>query len=302
MFHNILVPLDGSKLAETALVPAASLAQTLGGHVMLLHVIEKDAPRTIHRDHHLTQADEAVDYLTKVADNAFSPGTKVEIHVHAAAVKDVAAGIIHHASEEFSPDLIAMCAHGSGGFRDLMFGSIAQQVLAGGETALLLLQPRHEEAPPFALRRLLVPLDSESIHDEILRAARELAKAYGAELYLLTVIPTYGTLTGEEAAIGSLLPSTATALLEIQEETAKGHLQSHLNELLAAGYKTEAEIGRGDPAKVIVATADRIGADMILLSTHRKVGMKAFWARSVAPNVVRKTHVALLLVPLKSKP
>jgi nucleotide-binding universal stress UspA family protein len=301
MFKNILVPLDGSKLAETALAPAASLARTLGAPVTLLHVIEQDAPLTIHQDHHLTQADEAGVYLKQVAAQAFPPETAVATHVHTAAVKDVAASIIHHASEEFSPDLIVMCSHGSGGFRNLIFGSIAQQVLAGGETALLLLQPQRADPPPFALRRLLVPLDSESLHDEILRSARALAKAYDAELYLLTVIPTYGTLTGEKAAIGSLLPVTATALLDIQEETAKEHLQSHLNELLAAGYKAEAEIARGDPAKVIVATADRIGTDLILLSTHRKVGMKAFWARSVAPDVVRKTRVALLLVPLKEQ-
>jgi nucleotide-binding universal stress UspA family protein len=302
MFKNILVPLDGSKLAEMALPPVASLAQAFGARVTLLHVIEKDAPQTIHHEHHLTQADEAGDYLKQVAAQSFPPGTPVATHVHTAAVQDVAASIIHHASEEFSPDLIAMCAHGSGGFRDLMFGPIAQQVVAGGETALLLLRPRRVEIRPFVLRRVLVPLDSESIHDEILCFAWELAKAYGAELYLLTVIPTYGTLSGEKAAVGSLLPATATALLDIQAETAKEHLQTHLNELLAAGYDANAEVGRGDPTEVIVATATRIGADLILLGTHRKVGMKAFWARSVAPNVVRKTHLPSLLVPILSAP
>jgi nucleotide-binding universal stress UspA family protein len=149
------------------------------------------------------------------------------------------------------------------------------------------------------LRRFLVPLDSASIHDESLHYAQELAKAYNAELYLLTVIPTYGKLTGEKAAVSSMLPATAAALLDIQEETAKEHLQTHLDEFLAAGFEVNAEIGRGDPAEVIVATAARIQADLILLSTHRKSGMNAFWARSVAPNVAKKTHTPLLLVPLK---
>jgi nucleotide-binding universal stress UspA family protein len=299
MFKSILVPLDGSKLAETAFAPAISLAQTLDAPVTLLHIIEKDAPQEVHSDRHLTQADEANSYLKKIAADPAAREIKVDTHVHTAEVKDVAVSITQHASEEFNPDLIVMCSHGSGGFRDILFGSIAQQVLAGGKTPLLLLQPKSADPQPFQLRRLLVPLDSESIHDESLHYALALAKAYHAEIYLLTVIPTFSTLTGKEAAVSSMLPVTATAFLEILEETSREHLQTHLNEFLRAGYNVNAEIGRGDPAEVIVSTASRIGADMILLSTHRKAGMNAFWARSVAPNVVRKTHIPLLLVPLK---
>lgn len=300
MFKSILVPLDGSKLAEAAFAPAISLAHTLGAPVTLLHIIEKDAPQEVHSDHHLTMADEAIAYLKKIAADPAAQEITIETHVHTAEVQDVAASIIQHASEEFNPDLIVMCSHGTGGFRDLLFGSIAQQVLAGGKTPLMLLQPKSASTQPFSVRRLLVPLDSESIHDESLHYAEELAKAYQAELYLLTVIPTFSTLTGKEAAVSSMLPVTATAFLEIQEETAREHLQSHLDEYLAAGYNVNAEIGRGDPADVIVATATRIEADLILLSTHRKAGMNAFWARSVAPNVARKTRIPLLLVPLKN--
>ena len=299
MFKNILVPLDGSKMAEAAIPPAISLAQAFEAPITLLHLIEKDAPQEIHKDRHLREADEAAVYLKNVAANASGDGLKIETHVHTAEVKDVAGSIIRHASEEFNPDLIVMCAHGSSGFRDLVFGNIAQQVLSGGQTPLLLLQPESTESRPFALRRLLVPLDNESVHDESLHYAQELAKNFKAELYLLTVIPTLGTLTGEEAAVSSMLPATSTAFLDIQEETGKEHLQGHLNDLLKAGYNVNAEIARGDPAEVIVATAERTGADMILLSTHRKAGMNAFWARSVAPNVLKKTHVPLLLVPLK---
>ena len=299
MFKNILVPLDGSKLAEAAFNPAESLARTLGAPITLLHIIEKDAPQEIHSDHHLTKADEAVEYLKNIAAKVSAKELNVKTHVHTAEVKDVAASIIQHTTEEFSPDLIVMCAHGESGIRDMVFGNIAQQVLAGGQTPILLIQPESAEQKPFSLRKIFVPLDSESKHDESLRYATGLAKAYNAELYLLTVIPTYGTLTGQDAVVSSMLPATSTAFLEILEETAKEHLQTHLDEFLNAGINTEAEIGRGDPADVIASTAARVGADLILLSTHRKAGMGAFWARSVAPKVVKKTHIPLLLVPLE---
>jgi nucleotide-binding universal stress UspA family protein len=47
--------------------------------------------------------------------------------------------------------------------------------------------------------------------------------------------------------------------------------------------------------------AERSEADLIVLSTHRRSGMDAFWARSVAPNVARRTRIPILLIPLKEK-
>ena len=299
MFTNILIPLDGSRLAEIAFYPAKSLALTLGAPITLMHIIEKDAPQEVHSEHHLTKVDEADEYLKKFAAKFSGEKIKIVTHVHSAEVVDVAASIIQHAHEEFNPDLIVMCAHGKSGMRDLVFGNIAQQVLAGGNTPLLLIQPDTAEPQPFELRRIIVPLDSESKHDESMAFAQTLARAYNAEVYFLTVIPTFKTLTGRDAAVSNMLPATAYAYLDMLEEASKEHLQTHLDEFLGAGIKTRAEIGRGDPADVIVSTAARVQADMILLSTHRKSGMNAFWARSVAPNVVKKTRIPLMLVPLK---
>ena len=141
MFKHILVPLDGSRLAEAAIPTAASLAQTLDAPVTLLHIIEQDAPQEIHKDHHLTQADEAVAYLEQVAKRYFPAEVKVHTHVHTAAVKDVPGSIVEHALTEFRPDLIVMCTHGRSGVRELLFGSIAQQVVAQGTTPLLLIKP-----------------------------------------------------------------------------------------------------------------------------------------------------------------
>jgi nucleotide-binding universal stress UspA family protein len=123
MFKNILVPLDGSKLAEAAILVAASLAKTLNAPVTLLHIIEKDAPQEIHKEHHITNADEASAYLEDLAKRAFPVSVKVDWHVHTAAVKDIAASIVEHAMTEFQPDLIVMCTHGKRGVRELLFGT-----------------------------------------------------------------------------------------------------------------------------------------------------------------------------------
>ena len=67
MFKNILVPLDGSSLAEVILPAARSLGGHLGARVTLLHVVEPSAPATIHGERHLGAAEEARDYLKKIA-------------------------------------------------------------------------------------------------------------------------------------------------------------------------------------------------------------------------------------------
>ena len=294
MFNRILVPLDGSQLSEAALPAAAALAGKLGAAVTLLHVIERAAPQQVHNDRHLSDPEEARTYLKDVARRAFPGQILVTWHVHDSPVEDVVRSIVDHAAE-LQPDLIVMCTHGRTGVRGLLYGTIAQQVVAQGNTPLLLVKPA---SPPFKLERLLVPLDPGSLHDISLPAAEELARAYEAELYLFSVIPTLGTLSGDEAAAGTLLPATAIALLELREENTRLDLQRHLDVLRASGLRAVAESARGDPVPIILQAAERTGADLIVLSTHRRAGASAFWARSVAPKIANRALVPILLIPL----
>jgi nucleotide-binding universal stress UspA family protein len=291
--------LDGSKLAEAALPVAASFAKKLNAPVTLLHIIEHDAPHEIHRDRHITQVDEASAYLDEVAKRNFSAGTSVDTHVHTAAVKDVAASIVEHAMSEFQPDLIVMCTHGRGGVRELLYGSIAQQVVAQGTTPLLIIKPGPDNPAMFKLDKILVPLDSGPVHDDSLPITQELAKAYQSTIHLLTVIPTFATVSGETVAASSLLPATTTALLDISVENAEEDLQEHLNQLKQRDFRVTAEIARGDPATEIISISEKLHMDLIVLTTHRKAGAAAFWSRSVAPNVARRAHIPILLIPLK---
>ncbi len=299
MFKRILVPLDGSNLSEASLPAAVFLAKTLKSPVTLLHIIEQDAPAEVHKERHLTDAEQADAYLREAAARVFPAGLQVDTHVHTAAVSDVARSIVEHAATEFQPDLIVTCTHGRSGMHDLLFGSIAQQVAAQGTTPLLLIRPN---SPAFKLDKILVPLDPDSGHDDSLPLAKSFAQRFKSELVLLSVIPTFTTLAGEQAAAGNLMPVTAQAFLDIQEENASKHLQEHVIEFLHAGLKSTAFVARGDPASLIIKTADQTNCDMIILSTHGRAGMGAFWARSVAPKVATHTQTPLLLIPLAPIP
>jgi nucleotide-binding universal stress UspA family protein len=105
-------------------------------------------------------------------------------------------------------------------------------------------------------------------------------------------------LGDEQSAAGNLMPATTQAYLDLKVENVKKDLQNHVDALHKDNLKATAEVARGDPASLIVKAAERSGADLIILSTHRKAGMGAFWARSVAPKVAQKTKTPLLLIPL----
>jgi nucleotide-binding universal stress UspA family protein len=98
--------------------------------------------------------------------------------------------------------------------------------------------------------------------------------------------------------MSTLMPAATQALLDLKEENAPQDLRVHVNGLRAVGLKAAAETVRGDPASAIVKIAGQSGADLIILSTHGKGSMDAFWARSVVPKVAQLTKTPLLLMPL----
>ena len=299
MFEHLLVPLDGSRLAEAALPAAATLAKTLDARVTLIHVIEQRAPQEVHGERHLSDPIEASAYLGEVAARAFSPGVHVEQHVHTAEVRDVARSIVEHAGE-LQPDLIVMCTHGRGGLRTWLLGSIAQQIITLGVTPVLLIQPDGVAATPsFACRRLLVPLDGNPDHEQGLAVASALAWACAADLHLLMVVPTLGTLSGEDGAAARLLPTATSAWLDMSEESAGAHLRQRAIDMQASSLRAETELCRGDPAGSIVRTARRVQADLIVMGTHGKSGVDAFWSGSVAAQVCSRSRVPMLLVPVR---
>src|SRR5205823_11078084 len=67
-FKRILVPLDGSRLAESVLPVTVVMAQVLDARIMLLHIIEEHAPQTIHGEQHLTSPEQAEAYLTQIVE------------------------------------------------------------------------------------------------------------------------------------------------------------------------------------------------------------------------------------------
>ena len=302
MFKHLLVPLDGSHLAESALLPAGELAARLGASVTFVHVIERGAPAQVHGDRHLVTAVQAEGYLNEIAQRAPFKGLRVVTHVHTAEVSDVAQSITEH-SAELVPDLIVMTTHGRGGARRLLFGTIAQQVIAMGKTPVLIVRPIGEKEAPDARtgdwRIILAPINGDPSHEKGLGIAAELAGALHSRIHLLMVVPRLGDLHGAEAATGALMPSATRIKLEMDSVSAREYVESRARDLETAAVTASSETVRGDPADAIVEAVGRVSADLVVMGTHGRAGVDAFWSGSVAPQVVARTNVPLLLLPLK---
>lgn len=295
MFRHLLVPLDGSPLAESVLPVTGALANMLGSEVMLLHVVERAAPAAIHGAPHLTDAAAAEAYL-EGASRRFPAGVRVARHVHTVREHDLPKSIVDHAGE-LDTDLIVLCTHGRGRLRHRLFGGIAQRVAGRGRVPILLVPPG-ERGAPFRCETMLVPLDGQAAHEQGLEPAASLARVCHASLHLLAVVPTLGTLSGERAAAGQMLPGATAALLELDENRAESYVTEVVARLAGTGLTVTAEVGRGDPTAMILETAQRSRADLIVLGTHGRSGLDAFWSASVAPRIAGKAAVLVLLVPV----
>jgi nucleotide-binding universal stress UspA family protein len=294
--RTTLVPLDGSRLAEAAVAPSIAVAMGVGTSVTLLHVLEHDAPATVHGEPHLATAAEATTYLERVAARYAEAGMAVSSHVHANPERDVTGAIADHA-DELGADLVILASHGSGGLRGFLFGRVAQQVVRRGTTPVLIVQVHNisEVERTFVCETIALLLSGTAEAEAALPVAATLARALAARLHLISAVPTVGTLGAERAASATLMPGTARAVLDLEEDTVQSYLLSVARRLGELGLEVTTAVVRGDPATATVDEANRVGADLLALATHGRQGLAGIWAGSVGGKVLARFARALLL-------
>jgi nucleotide-binding universal stress UspA family protein len=297
MFKHMLVPLDGSPLAERILPFACALAEKCGARLTLLHVIEKRAPAMVHTERHLTNPAEAEEYLRQ-AGSALPCGPGIEHHVHVDPVGDVGRSIVAHA-QEIGADLIAITTHGAGGMKRALFGSIAQQVLSRCRQPVLLIPSRYEPgAQPVRLERFLVPVDLNPGHGPAIELALQTAQVCGAQVILMGIAATAGTLTGMSGAAAQVQPLTSAALLDAERE--RFHARLIEIQLAAARMNVPSHIviDQGPPGARILLRMEQTSYDLVIFASHRRRGLDAVLTGSVGQQLCNGSKSPLLIVPV----
>lgn len=279
MFRKVLVPLDGSKLSESALDPLKRLlGEVEGAQATLLFVNDPDlvAPPS---------EESVADALTRVSARVREWGLGCEVLRESGDP----AGLILDAVERLQPDLITMATHGRSGLQRLVRGSVAERVLRHVHVPLLMVNPEAEErSEDTAFRRILVPLDGSPLADGILPYVIALARSVGSEVSLLRVESLEPYISDPLIGVPFCEPTlwNPQAVMET--------LAPQLDRMVEARVDAKIVARIGDAAGEIATLANDY--DLVALSSHGRSGVSRWWFGSVAEQVLRVVNRPVLLV------
>jgi len=298
--QQILVPLDGSRLAEAALPHALLLARTTGSALTLLRVVLPSAQTpplasAVHLQDWEADWLLARTYLERLAGHLVDEQFAVE---YAIAAGDPAATIVEYAIEHPEIAMIVMATHGRNGLQRWVFGSVADLVLHVTPVPLLLVRP---DADAHALQselhrsyhRILVPLDQTELSEKALGPAGDMAAKLGASLVLVSVVPS----RDEHAQVEPGVP-IAPLPSERAPDAARlaEYLTARAQPLRDGGLVVETRVVYGYSAEVILQTGAQAGCDLIVLATHARAALQPIWMGSVALKVMQGAQQPVLLV------
>jgi nucleotide-binding universal stress UspA family protein len=271
MLDRILVPVDGSELADRILVHVRRVLLRGDAEVLFVRVLADAAPDVAGAEAHLERLRGSI------------PGAKVKMRVITGG--DPAARILESAAD-FKPSLIALATHGRTGLARFYRGSVAERVLRSSPFPVLLANPFATPVGTGELgfRRILVALDGSLESAAVLPLVHDVARIYESEVLLVHVLE--GTF---EVAAGGDAP---TAWLEAHAEAA-AMLEHHRKTL--GGVSARVLVLRGPAAAAILDAAEREGADLLALTTHGRSGVSRWLYGSVAEHVLQHARVPLLV-------
>jgi len=268
--------------------------------VTLIHILEKSPPQKIHGETHLQNFFEAEEYLENISKNNFHPEIPVKYHVHIEKNLSVVKALAVHETE-LNSDLIIMTTHGFGGLKDIFYGNNAEQII--NKTAMPVLfipSVKNNKFTHFSLKKIMVPVDGTEKHELGLNIGVEIASKTDAELLIPLVIPTRNTLSLKNASVGIMLPGTTKEILGIFQDDAQKYISDLKNMIENLGIKVSTEIKSGNPAKEISSLAQEKNINLIVLGTHGKAGLKAFWSESIGAQITNRTNIAILFIPIQN--
>jgi nucleotide-binding universal stress UspA family protein len=275
--RRILVPLDGSTLAEAILPVVERLARDHESEVVLLEVLEGQPTR--EAEHEAEQ--QAGGYLEQAVASLRSHGLR---RVHPRVWYGEADQAIANATAREQADLVAMSTHGRSGLDRLRFGSVAESVVRRAPVPVLLVRGIAAWNRG-SINRILVPLDGSEASEEVLPVVSCLAGPFDFEIRLLHVVEATRSLPGS--------PVGATGGHDSETEAA--YLARVAAPLEARGLRVDVTMRAGLPADVIPAVAAETESGLVAMSTHGRSGLGRLFLGSVAERVLRSVSVPVLL-------
>jgi nucleotide-binding universal stress UspA family protein len=313
MFQHILVPLDGSKRAESAIPVAASIARATGSSLFLLRVVTLPTasawymadPFAFRQEMFDVEYQQATVYLKRYAQAEALQDIVLQTHI----MIGMPAQCILDCIEAECIDLVVLCSRGETGLKRWVLGGVAQKILRDSSVPVLIL---HESAEMLSNQhlaeqrpvRVLVALDGSTLAEESLVPAGTLATALSisekGELHLVRVVPLPKP-TNPVAAISGVRQldlSEARTSLQAAVESLQGRENLTI---------TTSVVDDPDVAGALIRTAEeglpataevkaRNACDVITIATHGRSGPERWVMGSIAERILDGTRLPLFVV------
>jgi nucleotide-binding universal stress UspA family protein len=297
MFRSIVVPLDGSELAERALPYAVQLARAGDGALTLLRVAIAPPPARLDgADWESEQAQavqEAEAYLASAAEKL---ATRVPVTTRVAYGR--APQQILDTVEQTGAEAVVMATHGRTGLPHLVYGSVAEVLLASSRVPVLLVHARPGEAAsaPFdpVTARIAVALDGSRFAESAVHSAASLVGPRG-ELVLVCIVEPPEKVRYDEYG-------RVVAYLDQQEEARTRAARDYLFNVAVEigrqypGVQISQDVRFGEASPGIIAAAIDKAIDLVVMSTHGRTGVSRAMLGSVAGDVVVNGTTPVMLV------
>jgi len=295
MYKRMLVPLDGSEVAEVVLPYARKLAGRLGIEVILLHI----SSQGLKDFHPMTQA-----YIEHVA-NIIKTGAISPITVRGDLVIGYPSDEILRYAEEKKVDLIVVASHGRSGRKRSEMGSVAERVLRSAKTPVLLVPASEPNAVPFdqwPTRELIVPLDGSELAETVLPHVEELAGKGGLSYAKVVLVraceppamPTYYSpeLSAMPLHWGQYAQQETARCKQVSTE----YLGNIENRLKAKGIEVRSEVLVGKASDEVVNYVNKNPHSLIVMATHGRSGLSRLVYGSVALNILVGVSNPILVI------
>ncbi len=298
MLESLLVPLDGSLLAENVLPHVVALARSFASHITLLHVLEPNQQR---------HAASAVDPLTwqfnkaeaaAQLDNVRTRLQQVGLKVETALLEGHAAEQIVDFAQTENMSLIVLGSHAQSGISRWNISSVVQKIVLSAPTSLMIVRA-HQTADPDLTgqqyRRVLVPLDGSWRAEAVTALATHLTHAHHGSLNLTQAV-------GRPEVVGRTPPTQedlklVNRLIERNADEAMHYLEQLTSRLPDEGLdvRTNVLTGHNIPT-TLHEFIDREHIDLVIMSAHGNSGEGRWPYGSLASNFIVYGTTPLLVV------
>lgn len=294
MFQHILVPLDGSVLAEGILVHVQAIAHIEAPRVTLLRVLDPSSqarPGVVDPFDWQIQKAEARTYLQQIAGRMEAAGFTPEIVL---LEGNAAESVIEYAQTS-QADLIALSSHGRSGISSWNISSVVQKIIQRARRSILLV--RAYQAAPYAAqearyRRILLPVDGSQRAEVVIPVAVELARNQEAELHIVHIV--------QKPEIPHRTPLTLEDLDLVNRITERKRVEAmkYMDDLKQRlGMDVETSVVESESViRSLHLYEEDVAADLVLLSAHGSSGETRWPYGSVTFSFITYGTTPLLIV------